>query len=93
MATQGQAENKQQSKKAPKKEAKKRSKEPGFLGRIFAYFKAVKIELHRVTWPTKEELINYTLVVLGTLLFFGVLIYLLDSLILPAFIWLSGLRG
>ena len=86
MAKKGQAEQK-------KKDTKKRSDKPGVFARLFGYFKAVKSELHRVTWPTKEELINFTIVVFATLLFFGVLIYLLDSAILPAFVWFSGLRG
>lgn len=65
----------------------------GFFGRTKAYFKGVRAELHRVTWPTKSDVLNYTLIVLGTLVFFGVLIWVLDSLILPAFVGFSGLRG
>ena len=35
-------------------------------------------ELRKVTWPTKQDLINYTLIVLAFLVFMGVVIGLLD---------------
>ncbi len=38
------------------------------------FLKEVKIELKKVTWPTKKETTRYTLVVLGVCL--GVAIYL-----------------
>ena len=35
-------------------------------------------ELRKVTWPTRQDLINYTLIVLAFLVFMGVVIGLLD---------------
>ena len=35
-------------------------------------------ELRKVTWPTKQDLINYSLIVLAFLAFMGVVIGLLD---------------
>ena len=35
-------------------------------------------ELKKVTWPSKKDLINYTLVVLAIIVFMGVVIGLLD---------------
>lgn len=93
------AERRNAARKAPAKKAMpkgsdgKKASAPGFLGRTKAYFKGVRAELHRVTWPTKSDVLNYTLIVLGTLVFFGVLIWVLDALILPAFVGFAGLRG
>ncbi|MCR4885794.1 MAG: preprotein translocase subunit SecE [Clostridiales bacterium] len=35
-------------------------------------------ELKKVTWPTRQDLINYSLIVLAFLVFMGVVIGLLD---------------
>jgi preprotein translocase subunit SecE len=43
------------------------------------YFKGVKIETKKVVWPTRQELISYTIVVLFTCAFFGVMIWGVDS--------------
>ena len=44
------------------------------------YFSEVNSELRRVSWPTRSEVINYTIVVLVTLAFVTALIALLDFL-------------
>lgn len=36
-----------------------------YLGRIKNYFKEVKVEMGKVKWPTKNQTVNYTLVVIG----------------------------
>lgn len=41
-------------------------------------FKNMWHELRKVTWPTRQDLINYTLIVLAFLVFMGVVIGLLD---------------
>ncbi|MEF9894147.1 MAG: preprotein translocase subunit SecE [Clostridia bacterium] len=47
--------------------------------RIFRSFKDMFAELKKVTWPTRKELINYTLVVLAFMAVMGVIIGLLDG--------------
>ena len=47
--------------------------------RIGGSFKDMYAELKKVTWPTRKELINYTLVVLAFMLVMGVIIGLLDG--------------
>lgn len=42
-------------------------------------FKNMVSELKKVTWPTRQELINYTLVTLAFMLVMGVIIGLLDA--------------
>ena len=78
---------------AKKKDAKKAdSKKPGLVGRARTYFKGVKSEIKRVTWPTKNELVKYTGAVLGMLVFFGVLIAVVDAVIVPVLYAYQGLR-
>jgi preprotein translocase subunit SecE len=43
------------------------------------YFKGVKLETKKVVWPTRHELISYTIVVLFTCAFFGLMIWGVDS--------------
>ncbi len=47
-------------------------------GTIARPFKNMWRELKKVTWPTRQDLINYTLIVLAFLVFMGVVIGLLD---------------
>ena len=53
----------------------------------------VRIELRRVTWPTKNDVLNKTLVVIGTLIFFGVLIYIIDTAIVPLLYAFASIGG
>ena len=46
--------------------------------RISKPFKNMYYELKKVTWPTKEKLITYSVIVLLFMLFMGVVIGLLD---------------
>jgi preprotein translocase subunit SecE len=48
------------------------------------YFKGVRIETKKVVWPTRQELLSYTIVVLFTCAFFGVMIWGVDSAFLAA---------
>ena len=78
---------------AKKKDAKKAdSKKPGLVERARTYFKGVKSEIKRVTWPTKNELVKYTGAVLGMLVFFGVLIAVVDAVIVTVIYAYQGLR-
>ncbi len=62
---------------------------PGFFAKIGTFFKSLpkKIatpfknmwhELKKVTWPTKKEWLNCTLIVLAFMVFMGIIIGLLD---------------
>ena len=78
-------EAKQQS-AAAKKEEKKPKKTR------FQFFKDVKAEMKRVTWPTRKDVIRWSGVVVGALVFFGVYVAILDNVIVtPALVALSGL--
>ncbi|NTU89143.1 MAG: preprotein translocase subunit SecE [Actinobacteria bacterium] len=83
------------AKKAPAKTQKKTvtDKKPSVINRFSAYIHNVRAELKRVTWPTKSEVVNSSLVVVGALVFFGVMIYIVDSAIVPALVAYQGLAG
>ena len=42
------------------------------------FFKGVKSEMEKTSWPTKEELFKYTVIVVSTVLFFMAFFYVLD---------------
>ena len=67
---------------------KEQAKE-GFVSKIANFFKNLPQiiarpfknmwhELRKVTWPTRQDLINYSLIVLAFLVFMGIVIGLLD---------------
>ena len=75
-------ENEKAKKKAPAAPKKKENK-----GGLKEYFKGIKLEMKKVVWPTKKQLLNHTLVVIAALIIVGLIIFGLDSL----FITLSTL--
>ena len=52
----------------------KAEKKPGFFKKVAAYFK-------KVTWPTKKQVINNTIVVLVAIIIAGVVVWGLDSIL------------
>lgn len=42
------------------------------------FFKGVKSEMEKTSWPTKEELFKYTVIVVSTVIFFLVFFYAID---------------
>ena len=104
---QPQAEAKAVAKQAPKAADKKdatakkvakakkadKDKKPGVFARIKKYFSDVRSEMKRVVWPTKQELVNYSVAVCASLVVVGVVIALLDAVIGEGLVLFSGLRG
>lgn len=73
-----------QPKKADAKPKKKR----------FAFLSAVRSEMRRVTWPTKQDVLQWTGVVVLALLFFGVFVTILDDwVVTPILLAISSLSG
>ena len=50
--------------------------------KVTKFFRNVVHELKRVTWPTRKALLTYTVVVLVTIVIFGVLLGLYDFIFL-----------
>ena len=86
------AEKAKADKAKAKEKAKKNGGKPGLVDRTKTYFKGVRTEVKRVVWPTKNELVKYTVAVVAMLVFFGVLIAVVDAVIVPALYAFSGLR-
>lgn len=58
----------------------------------FQFLKDVRSELKRVTWPSREDVIQWSIVVVCALLFFGIYVAILDNAIItPLLIAISGL--
>ena len=79
----------EEKKAAEKTESAKNSSQPSKLSKILQWFKTLPqriakpfrnmyYELKKVTWPTKQKLINYSVIVLAFMLVMGVVIGLLD---------------
>lgn len=80
---------------APAKKASKPKKtgKPGIFSRVKSYLGSVRSEMKRVVWPTKQELINYSVAVCASLIVVGVIIALLDAVIGTGLVAFAGLRG
>lgn len=68
----------------------KRTEKPGFMarakdwcvalpGRISAAFKNMVAELKKVAWPSKKDLVNYSLLVIGFLVILAIVVGGLDT--------------
>lgn len=85
----GENNSKAAAKAQPAKQEKKAAKPKK---KRFKFLREVKAELKRVTWPTKQEVLRWTGVVIAALLFFGVFVAVLDNLIvMPLIVALSGI--
>ncbi|MGI6230496.1 MAG: preprotein translocase subunit SecE [Tractidigestivibacter sp.] len=62
--------------KAKKDSSKKK---PGLITRFKNYVADVKVEMHRVVWPSKQELRNYSVAVIVSLVVVGVVLWLVDT--------------
>ena len=49
-------------------------KRPGFFGRLALFVRQVIVELRKVIWPTRKELIAYTTVVIVFVVLMGAVI-------------------
>jgi len=54
---------------------------------LVRYFKETRAELKKVTWPTRQEALNLTLIVVGFTIFMAALLGIIDYI----FAWVFGL--
>jgi preprotein translocase subunit SecE len=54
--------------------------EPSFKDSLTNYFKGVKAEWFKITWPEKKQVITETIVVLVVVFFFVALVSLYDAI-------------
>lgn len=55
----------------------------GFMSGLSQYFSDVKSELGKVTWPTRKDIVRYTIIVIVCTFLFAALLGGLDAIILP----------
>ena len=48
--------------------------------KIRTFFKEVKIEIKKVTWPSRNEIINYTMVVIFVIIIVSAFIGVIDKI-------------
>ena len=90
------AEKKAQKAKEKEKQAKadaKAGKKPSLWVRFKTWVSDVRIEMQRVVWPTRTELINASLIVVGALVFFGVYIAIIDNIVIIPLNWIASIGG
>ncbi len=88
------------SPEAPKAEVAKKAevkqdkpeKKPVKKKKRFQFFRDVKAEMKRVTWPTRTDVLRWSGVVVAALLFFGIYVAILDNgIMLPILVLISGI--
>lgn len=80
------------AKKEEEKPAKKAEKKAPKKQR-FQFLREVKAELKRVTWPSKQDVLQWSGVVVAALLFFGIFVAILDNLVVtPALVGVSSIE-
>ena len=80
------------SAKAVEKKVEKAPEKKPAKKRRFGFLKDVRSELKRVTWPTKQDVLRWSVVVVVALVFFGVYVAVLDNVVItPLLIEISGL--
>ena len=65
-------------KKVEKKKDKKKDKKENIFKRIVGFFKGVKSEWGKITWPQKQQVVAQTIVVLVIVTFLTAVVYLID---------------
>lgn len=67
-----------EKKDVEKKDVKKKKDKPAIFTRIGKYFHEVWGEVKKLAWPSRKELISYTLTVLAFIVVFAIILYACD---------------
>ncbi len=70
--------------KAAKSAKASKPAKPSIFKRLGQYFRDVRSEMKRVVWPNRTEVVNSSVVVVVTLIFFVLFTLLVDTLVVPA---------
>jgi preprotein translocase subunit SecE len=84
------AKGKQKSKS---KGSSAKADKPNLVVRFGRYLRDVWAELKRVVWPTRPEVINSSLVVIVTIIFFVAFTFVVDNLSIQAVRWIAQIGG
>ncbi|HRG45135.1 MAG: preprotein translocase subunit SecE [Leptospiraceae bacterium] len=61
--------------------------------KAITFLQECRAELQKVQWPSREEVINSTMVVLGTVVVFSMFLFVSDSLFVRLLKWFWSLSG
>ncbi|MBK8399011.1 MAG: preprotein translocase subunit SecE [Leptospiraceae bacterium] len=61
--------------------------------KAITFLQECRAELQKVQWPSREEVINSTMVVLGTVIVFSLFLFVSDSLFVRLLKWFWSLSG
>ena len=53
---------------------------PNVFQRLVAYFKGVRSEMRKVVWPDREEVVNSSIIVIVTIVFFTLFVLIVDQI-------------
>ncbi|MDR1422656.1 MAG: preprotein translocase subunit SecE [Coriobacteriales bacterium] len=79
------------SSKGTSKSAPKKEKKESIFRKAINYFHNVRLEIKRTTWPSRDEVLRMSLIVIGALIFFGVFILVADWIMTSLLNLYSGL--
>ncbi|MBQ7574852.1 MAG: preprotein translocase subunit SecE [Clostridia bacterium] len=63
------------------------------LQRLTKFFKETKAELRKVTWPSKDQLVHNTSIIIAFIIIFTVILSVLDFGFQELFGWFANLIG
>jgi preprotein translocase subunit SecE len=73
-----------------KPKAQREVRRTGLFGRIGGFFREVVSELRKVIWPTRKELLTYTVIVIAFVVVMTTIVGLLDLGLGKAILWAFG---
>ena len=72
-------------------QSNKGAAKPNIFARFGKYLKDVRTELRRVIWPSRKDVLNSSVIVVVTLLFFMVFTLVIDNI--ASFVFIDVLAG
>lgn len=74
------AKKNEDQRRTPAKAASQQRQEerPGFFSRVVKFLKEIRVELSRVSWPTRQQMIAFSTVTLITTAVLTLFVFLLD---------------
>jgi preprotein translocase subunit SecE len=66
-------------------------KKPGVFARFGKYLKDVRTELRRVSWPSRNDVVNSSIIVIVTLVFFMAFTFVIDNI--ASFVFIDLVAG
>ncbi len=70
-----------------------KAKKRNVIARVADYFRNVVAEMKRVVWPTRPEVLNSSLVVITTLVFFVLFTFVVDQIAVYVISLVAGIGG